>query len=181
MKDKTNSLLSRALSILSAFFFVAVFGICIALLPAWKASAARRVPSPSAAALRSEPWTDAQTVKPADLVKEIANTKGANKPVVVCAGFRVLYEGAHIPGAVFRGPATSPQGVDDLKKWAQGVSRSSNVVVYCGCCPFTQCPNIRPAFEALRSMGFTHLRVLLIPEDFATNWLGNGYPVEKGK
>ena len=170
MEEKPNSLVSRALRILSAGFIIAVVATVVALLPVWKA-----------AAQRAEPWTDAQTVKPADLVKEIANSKGANKPVVVCAGFRVLYESAHIPGAVFHGPASSQAGVEDLKKWAQGIPKSSNVVVYCGCCPFAQCPNIRPAFEALRTMGFTHLRVLLIPEDFATNWLGNGYPVEKGK
>lgn len=181
MKNKTNSLVSRAVSILSVFFFIALFGIGIALLPAWKATAAQNASSRSGSALRSEPWTDAETVEPADLVKEIADTKGANKPVVVCPGFRALYEGAHIPGAVYHGPASSQQGLDDLKKWAQGVSRSSNVVVYCGCCPFAKCPNIRPAYETLHSMGFTHLRVLVIPDDFAKNWVDKGYPVEKGK
>jgi hypothetical protein len=44
----------------------------------------------SAAALPSEPWTEAQAVKPADLVKEMENAKGANKPVVVFSGFRFL-------------------------------------------------------------------------------------------
>ena len=128
-----------------------------------------------------EPWTDAETVKPADLVKELANAKRADRPVVVCSGVRVLFEGAHVPGAVYHGPAVKPEGLEDLKKWAQAIRRSSNVVVYCGCCPFDHCPNIRPAFEALRAMGFQHLRVLALPNDFAKDWVEQGYRYEKGK
>jgi hypothetical protein len=60
-------------------------------------------------------------------------------------------------------------------------SCSSNWVVYCGCYPFEKCPNIRPAFEELRSMGFQHLRVLVLPNNLAKDWVGQGYPIEKGK
>ena len=72
-------------------------------------------------------------------------------------------------------------GLTDLKHWAQRLSRSSDLVIYCGCCPLAHCPNMRPAFSALRSMGFTHLRVLLLPRDFAHDWVEAGYPVAKGK
>jgi hypothetical protein len=82
---------------------------------------------------------------------------------------------------VFHGPASKPEGLDDLKKWAQGIDRSANVVLYCGCCPLEHCPNIRPGFETLRSMGFAHLRVLLLPNNFAKDWVDQGYAWEKGK
>jgi 3-mercaptopyruvate sulfurtransferase SseA len=131
--------------------------------------------------VQQEPWTEAQTVKPAELAKELADTKNTNRPVVVCSGVRVLYEGAHVPGAVYHGAAGKPQGLADLKKWAQGIPRSSNVVVYCGCCPFDRCPNSRPAFEALHAMGFEHLRVLVLPNDFAQDWVEARYPYDKGK
>lgn len=127
----------------------------------------------------SDPWTNAQTVTTEDLAKELAHAKGNDRPVIVNAGFRVLYEGAHIPGAVFHGPASKPKGLDDLKKWAEGIPRTANLVVYCGCCPFTVCPNIRPAFEALRAMGFQHLRVLVLPNSFAKDWVAHEYPIEK--
>jgi hypothetical protein len=71
--------------------------------------------------------------------------------------------------------------VADLKTWAQPLPRSTNLVVYCGCCPMPKCPNIRPAFVALREMGFTHMRVLILPNDFNTDWTEKGYPVEKAK
>src|SRR5215469_703131 len=52
--------------------------------------------------------------------------------------------------------------------------------IHCGCCPFDHCPNIRPAFETLRSMGFQHLRALLLPNNFAKDGVGQGYAIERG-
>lgn len=69
----------------------------------------------------------------------------------------------------------------DLEKWAKSLSRARDIVIYCGCCPFEHCPNVRPAFEALRKMGFTRIRVLLLPSDFAQDWVGAGDPVAKGR
>jgi hypothetical protein len=127
------------------------------------------------------PWNSAQSVDAAALAKELADSKPANHPKIVCVGFHTLYNGAHIAGATFHGPASTPQGLDDLKNWAKPLPRSANVVIYCGCCPLAHCPNVRPAFTALRDMGFTHLRVLILPHNFATDWVGPGYPVTKGQ
>jgi thiosulfate/3-mercaptopyruvate sulfurtransferase len=128
----------------------------------------------------SDPWSASQTIQPADLLKELNDSKGAAKPIVVCVGFRPLYMGAHVPGSVFHGAAQSEAGLADLKRWAQGVPHDSSLVVYCGCCPLDHCPNLRPAFNALHDMGFANLRVLVLPHDFATDWVERGYPVEKG-
>jgi rhodanese-related sulfurtransferase len=127
-----------------------------------------------------DPWTPAQTVEPAALAKEIAASNATSKPAIACVGFRVLYEGGHIPGASYHGPARTDEGLADLKKWADGLPRTTNIVLYCGCCPLTHCPNLRPAFAALRDMGFTHLRAVIMPTNFATDWADRGYPVEKG-
>ncbi len=180
MTRKTTSFPAGFFATSSALILVALFAIASAATPAQKAVAAQGKSSPSASSSSSVPWTDPETIKPADLLSELAGAKPANRPVVVCAGFRILYEGAHVPGAVFHGPASKPEGLNDLKLWAQGIPRSSNLVVYCGCCPFDHCPNIRPAFETLRSMGFRRLRILLLPDNFATDWVAKGYPIEKG-
>ncbi len=126
-------------------------------------------------------WSGSQTVEPAALAKELAAPAHPNEPVVVCVGFRPLYQGAHIPRAEFHGAASSEQGLAELKKWAQTIPKGSNVVLYCGCCPLAHCPNLRPAFTAMRDMGFSNLRVLILPNDFNTDWIEKGYPVEKGK
>lgn len=128
----------------------------------------------------SDPWTAAQLVQPADLARELATAKGNTAPTIVYVGFRTLFEGGHIPGATFHGTASADQGLADLKKWAASLPRTTNLVIYCGCCPFDRCPNIRPAFTALRDMGFTHLRLLVLPKSFAADWVEKGYPMEKG-
>ena len=174
---------NRKARLLKIFAGVACFLICLGaslatlyLLPASTAAA-----QTAAAHSVSDPWTNAQTIQPAELANDLKKGNESERPVVVCVGFHTLYEGAHVPGAIFHGAASTTAGLDDLKHWAQSAPRSANIVIYCGCCPLSHCPNIRPAFEALHSMGFTHVRVLLLPQDFATDWVAKGYAVEKGK
>jgi thiosulfate/3-mercaptopyruvate sulfurtransferase len=163
------------------------FGILLAAIPFVFASAfisralAQPHTTPSDVVEASDPWTSSQTVAPDVLVKELTAKDQTKRPAVVCVGFRTLYDGAHIPGASFHGAASTPPGIASLKTWAQGVPRSSNIVLYCGCCPLQHCPNLKPAFVAMRDIGFTKLRVLLLPTDFNTDWIEKGYPVEKGK
>jgi thiosulfate/3-mercaptopyruvate sulfurtransferase len=129
-----------------------------------------------------DPWTVAQTVSAADLVNEMRDPQVAAKLVIVCVAPHGSFMAGHIPGAVYHGPASTPDGMDDLKIWARDhLLRTTNLVVYCGCCPMNECPNLRPAFAALKNMGFTHLRALLLPTDFYTDWAGKGYPSEPKK
>jgi thiosulfate/3-mercaptopyruvate sulfurtransferase len=127
-------------------------------------------------AAQDQPWTAESTVQPADLVRELAST---DKPMVVYIGPAFLYRQGHVPGATMHGPASTPQGLSELKSWAESLPRSANLVIYCGCCPIADCPNLRPGFEALQAMGFTRLRVLILPTNFGTDWVGKGHPVER--
>lgn len=127
----------------------------------------------------SDPWPAAQSVQAAELARELGE-KNTHPPIVIYVGFHTLFAGGHIPGATFHGTASTEQGLTDLKKWADRLPRTTNVVIYCGCCPFEKCPNIRPAFIALDKMGFKNLRVLVLPTSFATDWVDKGYPIQKG-
>jgi rhodanese-related sulfurtransferase len=127
-----------------------------------------------------EPWTAAEVLHAADLLSELGNAKSSSAPTIVYAGFRTLFEGGHVPEASFHGTASTEKGLAELKKWLAALPRSTNLVVYCGCCPFDRCPNIRPAYKALREMGFTHVRVLVLPTSFAADWVAKGYPMHKG-
>jgi hypothetical protein len=157
---------------------LAVLSLAFFAQPARRALARARSFSGTRA---SGPWSSAQTVSPEALGKELGSADKQKKPTVVCAGFHTLYQGAHIPGALFHGPGSTPQGIAELKIWAKDLPRSTNIVLYCGCCPLDHCPNLEPAFAAMRDLGFTNLRVLLLPHDFNTDWIEKGYPVEKGK
>jgi 3-mercaptopyruvate sulfurtransferase SseA len=41
-----------------------------------------------------------------------------------------------------------------------------------------KCPNVRPAYSALKAAGFKNVRVLDIPENFHADWVAKGYPTE---
>ena len=134
----------------------------------------------SSAAQSGDPWTHGQVMTPESLAKELSGP-ASDRPAVVCVGVESLYQTAHVSGAVLEGPGREPKGIEAITKWAHDVPRDKEVVLYCGCCPWTQCPNIRPAFRALHALGFRRLRVVEIDQDFAHDWVAKGYPVEKGK
>lgn len=64
-----------------------------------------------------------------------------------------------------------------LRKTVAALPKNTVIVVYCGCCPFTKCPNIRPAFLEMKKMGFTHVELLNLPVNLQTNWVAKGYPL----
>jgi thiosulfate/3-mercaptopyruvate sulfurtransferase len=129
---------------------------------------------------KADPWTNAQVLEAADLVHELGNSKGGTAPDIVYVGFRTLFAGGHVPSASFHGTASKEEGLRELKKWAGALPRSTNLVIYCGCCPFDRCPNIRPAYTAVHDLGFTHVRVLVLPTSFAADWVEKGYLMQKG-
>jgi len=121
----------------------------------------------------TEPWTNNDLVQPDQVVKDL------NGPLVIQVGFPVLYRSAHISGSVFAGPGSKDEGIADLKKAVAGQPRTREIVLYCGCCPWEKCPNIRPAFAALHEMGFTHVKAMVVPTNLKTDWIDKGYPTDK--
>jgi thiosulfate/3-mercaptopyruvate sulfurtransferase len=57
-------------------------------------------------------------------------------------------------------------------------ARDVEVVAYCGCCPFTHCPNLHPARHLLAARGKASF--LDLPTNFRTDWIDKGFPVEAG-
>lgn len=119
-------------------------------------------------------------INPDELVKILQAPKG-EKPIMIQVGSHVLYQQAHIPGSEYIGPASSESGIQQLRKRVEALPRNKFIVIYCGCCPWSHCPNLKPADDALRAMGFSNVRVLYISDNFGANWVDKGYPVAKGE
>ena len=126
----------------------------------------------------ADPWQPSQILQPADLAKQLS---AKNKPMLLHVGFDTMYKQAHIPGSKYCGPTYKPEGIEQLKKCVAGVPKTREIVVYCGCCPWSHCPNVRPAFAELSKMGFKNLKVLYIPNDLGKDWVSKGYPVASGE
>ena len=114
-----------------------------------------------------------------ELVKALQAAK-SEKPLMIQVGSHVLYTQAHIPGSEYIGPASTESGLQSLRKRVEPLPRNKFIVLYCGCCPWNHCPNVKPADDALHAIGFTHVKVLYIADNFGADWVERGYPVAKG-
>lgn len=118
---------------------------------------------------------DFPVVEPKE-VAALLNKSGA--PAIVYVGPNVLFRSKHIAGAVYAGPGQRQDGLDLLKSAVAKLPHDREIVVYCGCCPWNVCPNIKPSMELLKSMGFTHVKAMYVPTNFKADWIDHGYPVE---
>ncbi len=119
-------------------------------------------------------------LQPAELARKL-NAADGEKPLILQVGSRVLFVQAHIPGSEYVGAAGQQSGARALKQRVGKLDRAREIVIYCGCCPWPRCPNIRQAYAQLVALGFTHVRALYIGTDFGTDWVAKGYPIAKGE
>ena len=154
---------------LRTFRFIAL--LVLALPAAWHCALADPRPAASIPA--------AALIHPAELAAALQSGV-APKPLILQVGFRTLYAQAHIPGAEYAGAAGDEKGSQALRDRAGKLPKDAAMVIYCGCCPWSHCPNIGEAYAVLHALGFVKLKVLYIANDFGTDWVDKGYPVIKG-
>ena len=116
-----------------------------------------------------ENWTKEQLIEPAALAQTLQSNK--NIPLIYCVG-----PGVVIPHSIDIGMTGDKNNLQKLKESLSKVPRSANIVIYCGCCPFEHCPNVRPAIGLLKEMKFTNYHLLNLPHNIKTDWIAKGYP-----
>ncbi|MGO9947650.1 MAG: rhodanese-like domain-containing protein [Steroidobacteraceae bacterium] len=122
----------------------------------------------------------ADLIQPAELAANLKNTS-LPKPLILQIGFHNLYAQAHIPDSEYIGAAKEEAGLKQLRNRVAKLSKDTAILIYCGCCPWSHCPNVAAAYGALHALGFTRVKVLYIAENFGDNWVNQGYPVAKGE
>jgi rhodanese-related sulfurtransferase len=120
-----------------------------------------------------------RTLSIEELVHTLAG-KGA-KPLLFQVGSHMLYIQAHIPNSEYIGAGNTREGIQRLRQRVSSLPKNADIVLYCGCCPWMHCPNINPAYEMLRQMGFTNVRALYIANNLGADWVDKGYPVARGE
>ncbi len=121
-----------------------------------------------------------QLIDPADLLELLQSPRG-EKPLILNVGPHLLYMQAHIPGSEYIGAGSDSQGIESLRRRVKSLDRKTSIVLYCGCCPWSHCPNVKPAYNELHKAGFTHVKVLYIAGNFGDDWVYKGYPTIKGQ
>lgn len=124
---------------------------------------------------QTEPWTPDQLMEPEKLAAIINDSTGA-QPLIISVGPAGL-----IKGAIKIGPAKEKDNLNDLKELLSKEDKKRTIVIYCGCCPFKDCPNIRPAFLILNKMKFTNHNLLNLPHNLKIDWINHGYPMNNSE
>ena len=123
----------------------------------------------NSSAQNPENWTSKQLTTPAALAATLkANTE---VPVIFSVG-----PGAIIPNSIDIGMVKDEKNLDKFKEQLSKFPKSANILIYCGCCPYEHCPNVRPAIALLQSMQFTNYHLLDLPHNIKTDWIDKGYP-----
>lgn len=119
-----------------------------------------------------ENWTKDQLVEPSALAKSIHLKQ--NDAVIFSVG-----PGAIIPNSIDIGMVKDEKNMEKFKEKVDKLPKDSHIVIYCGCCPFERCPNVRPAIAYLKNQSFTNYYLLDLPQNIKTDWIDKGYPVVK--
>jgi len=120
-----------------------------------------------------EPWQPNQLMEPAELNKIINNPK-APKTYIYSIGYQAV-----IKNSIDIGAGNKIENQKKLKEQLKKLPKDANIVIYCGCCPFSRCPNVRPVFLMLSEMGFKNHKLLNLPQNIKVDWIDKGYAIKK--
>ncbi len=120
-----------------------------------------------------EPWTKEQLMEPSVLAEKLIDPS-AKVPLILDVG---PFGG--IKNSIRIGPARDKANIEKLRRFLSNQPKDADIVIYCGCCPFEDCPNIRPAFRVLNEMEFTNAKLLNLPRNLKTDWSDKGYPMAR--
>jgi len=117
-------------------------------------------------------WTNDQLMEPSELATVLKANK--NLPIIFSVG-----PGATIPGSKDIGMVKDSANLQKLKEQLTNLSKDAEIVIYCGCCPFERCPNVRPAIQVLKDMNFTNYKLLNLSTNIKIDWIDKGYPTNE--
>jgi thiosulfate/3-mercaptopyruvate sulfurtransferase len=120
-----------------------------------------------------DPWTAKQLMEPSDLA-DVLNQPDSPQPYIFCIGPQAI-----IPNSIDIGPAGNKANLEKFRKELKELPKDADIVIYCGCCPFSRCPNVRPAFKLLNEMKFTNQKLLNLKQNIKVDWIDQGYPLNK--
>jgi rhodanese-related sulfurtransferase len=147
---------------------VSLLSACLLLVAASAALAAKPAESIPAAKL----------VQPADWAAQVKDGT-AGRTLTLHVGFKTMFDQAHIPGSEYAGPGNTGAGLQVLRDRVAGLAKDAPILIYCGCCPWSRCPNMAAAYDVLVELGFTNVKAMIINDNFGTDWVDKGYPTAR--
>ena len=114
---------------------------CLSFLCAPFAAAQSAAPTSGPGSAASIPQAD--LIQP-EALAHLLQSSDAHKPMIFQVGSHVLFDESHTAGAVYAGPGAQSTGLQTLQDKLASLPRNQFIVLYCGYCPWSHCPNIAP-------------------------------------
>lgn len=114
---------------------------------------------------QGELWKKEQLISPGDLISILKDSK-KEKPVIFNIGFV-----NDIPGAIRIGSIKESENLEKFEIELRKLNRNQFIVIYCGFYPYSDCPNVSPAFRYLSEQGFSNHKLLDLPQNIKNNWI----------
>jgi hypothetical protein len=118
------------------------------------------------------PWTNNQLLAPSAL-NQILKNPNSPKYYIYSIGFQSI-----IKNSVDIGAGREKENQKKFKQQISKLPKDANIVIYCGCCPFSSCPNVRPIFSILNEMGFKNHKLLNLTQNIKVDWIDKGYAIQ---
>jgi rhodanese-related sulfurtransferase len=118
-------------------------------------------------------WKEKQLITPEALLEQMNRGDTANLLLLNTGPVE------DIKGAVTIGVVEDAKNLAKLKEYLKDVPKDKQVVIYCGCCPLSVCPNLKPAYNALKEMEFKNYKILKLTHDLQEDWIDKGYPIQQ--
>jgi rhodanese-related sulfurtransferase len=123
--------------------------------------------------LKKQVWPD-KDLMDAKKLSELLDNPRAARPNIYNIGFV-----GNIEGAKKLNPASKEAGLKQLQLELKDKPKNTPIIIYCGCCPFEHCPNVKPAFALLQKLGYKNAKILNLPTSIKADWIDKGYPMAK--
>jgi len=114
-------------------------------------------------------WTNDQLLQPSELATALKDNKDVS--VILSIG-----PGAVIPHSKDMGMIKEDENMKKFRQELETLPKDTSIIIYCGCCPYEHCPNVRPAIQLLKEMKFTNYKLLDLPHNIKIDWINKGYP-----
>ena len=115
-------------------------------------------------------WTYDDLLEPSELSAKIKANKDLH---AIFTG-----PGAIIPHSKNIGMVKEAENLQKFTDQLSTLAKDTQIVIYCGCCPFEHCPNVRPAIQLLKDLNFTNYKLLDLPHNIKVDWIDKGFPTE---
>ena len=116
-------------------------------------------------------WTNDDLLEPSELSTKIKANK--DLPAIFSIG-----PGAIIPHSKDIGMVKEAENLQKFTDQLSTLAKNSQIIIYCGCCPFEHCPNVRPAIQLLKDLNFTNYKLLDLPHNIKVDWIDRGFPTQ---